>query len=708
MQMVHGRNNGQLALAIVTAVLAAGLTTQGISTQAAVTTNWQPVTGSTGDWADPSNWNNGVPTQDDTANFNSSTYKAQPAVATASVNGITIGSSNSAGLTISGTQLIVGSGGITTVSGNTTTISAPVVAAASQTWANNTNNKALTVSGGVAVSSGTALQLNAASGAITLSGALNDHTNVGGSNPAGSILVSGAKTVTLSGAGNNTFSGVITVNGTLALSTTATYAASAIKIDSTGTLSLTGNAATYTVNKITDGDSGSGAIASTLTSTLVLTSNDNYSFSGTITNSAGRNLHLTKSGTGTFTIANGNNSYTGVTKITGGVLSIDTLVNGGALSYVKPFNAGDTVLAFTGSTGGSDLVNAGLSVGSTVTGTGIAAGTTIVAIDTANSKITLSAATTTTATSTTTLNIGTFINSSIGTASAIISTNLVIDGGTLRYTGGTTSTNRLFQIGGTSSSGTIDASGSGALVFSNTGKITYGTSTQTRTLNLIGSNTGNNTLAAVIADNGTGGTVSLTKNGTGTWVLSGLNTYTGATTVNGGKLVVNGSLASGSAVTVNVGGRLGGTGTINGSVNVYGGIDLGDASAGTLWLKNGLTLADGSSLVFDLSDSTLSGNDLISITGALTLSGGGILNINALDGVLAEGTYRLINASGAITGDTSAWSIGTSNATSAYDYSIVKGTGGIDLVVTAAQVPEPASLGVIALGVGALILRRRK
>src|SRR5207237_1337955 len=59
---------------------------------------------------------------------------------------------------------------------------------------------------------------------------------------------------------------------------------------------------------------------------------------------------------------------------------------------------------------------------------------------------------------------------------------------------------------------------------------------------------------------GTGSNGSLTKIGTGTLILSGGNTYTGPTTVNLGKLEVDGSIAS--VVTVNNGGTLGGSGTV--------------------------------------------------------------------------------------------------------------------------------------------------
>ena len=120
--------------------------------------------------------------------------------------------------------------------------------------------------------------------------------------------------------------------------------------------------------------------------------------------------------------------------------------------------------------------------------------------------------------------------------------------------------------------------------------------------------------------------------GTGTLVLGGTNIYTGATTVNAGRLLVNGSTAVASSVTVS-GGRLGGTGTIGGAVTVGSAGSIGaGASVGSLTLQNGLDLSAGGTNVWELAAVSTSnpGTDFDQIVltgGTLTLGGSSTLSI---------------------------------------------------------------------------------
>jgi len=135
--------------------------------------------------------------------------------------------------------------------------------------------------------------------------------------------------------------------------------------------------------------------------------------------------------------------------------------------------------------------------------------------------------------------------------------NLLLSGGTLKYTGATASTDRCFMLG-TGTSG-IDASGTGLL--SLTGgtlghEVAY-SGTGARTLVLTGSNTNKNTFSLIL-DDGAGGATSLWKEGIGSWTLSGTNHYTGGTTVAAGTLFVtsNTAILEGTSLTIGAGGVL--------------------------------------------------------------------------------------------------------------------------------------------------------
>ncbi|MDP2325566.1 MAG: autotransporter-associated beta strand repeat-containing protein, partial [Gammaproteobacteria bacterium] len=254
------------------------------------------------------------------------------------------------------------------------------------------------------------------------------------------------------------------------------------------------------------------------------------------------------------------------------------------------------------------------------------------------------------------LQIGTLANggviSSIG-VSASDAANLVLDNGTLRYTGGAVSTDRLFSVG--TGGGTIESAGTGPINFTNdTGSMGL-VGLGARTLTLTGSNTGGNTLSAVVGDSDEA--TSLVKNGPGTWIIGAANTYTGATVVNGGLFQVGttGSHSTGSGgTTVNNGATLAGVGIIGGTPGTIDTVvpensftdgtlhvfnsgamlapgDDGGADIGTLTFNGNLALNDGSSSIFQISAATLNGND---ISGGLLVQS---LNLGGYDSI---GGYR--------------------------------------------------------------------
>ena len=125
----------------------------------------------------------------------------------------------------------------------------------------------------------------------------------------------------------------------------------------------------------------------------------------------------------------------------------------------------------------------------------------------------------------------------------------------------------------------------------------------------VGTNNLSTTFSGLIADGGinggTGG--SLTQSGTGTLILSGANTYTGATTVSSGILRAankTGSATGSGQVQVN-GGSLGGGGMIAGPITVATGASLrpsiGSSNVVTLTAQSALTLEAGSTYIYKLS-----------------------------------------------------------------------------------------------------------
>lgn len=141
------------------------------------------------------------------------------------------------------------------------------------------------------------------------------------------------------------------------------------------------------------------------------------------------------------------------------------------------------------------------------------------------------------------------VASSIGASSAAASNLVIGSGSTLRYTGAGDTTNRLFTLAAGTSF--IESSGTGAIIFTDTGPVTLAGTNQARTIALGGTNTGDNTLAGAIGDAGTGVT-TLAKNDSGNWILTGNNTFSGNTVINDGNLIIGNGGTTGNAGTGNV------------------------------------------------------------------------------------------------------------------------------------------------------------
>jgi autotransporter-associated beta strand protein len=134
------------------------------------------------------------------------------------------------------------------------------------------------------------------------------------------------------------------------------------------------------------------------------------------------------------------------------------------------------------------------------------------------------------------------------------------------------------------------------------------------------------TFGGTVRDNsGTGGTLALTKLGSGTQTIGGNCNITGNTTVEAGGLIVGGNIAT-SAITVKSGAKFGVTGV---------GKDL-----------TALTLESGTTLSAPLDVST----NYLGVDNALTFSGGTVTVVPTFTDAPAIGTYDYIVATGGITG----------------------------------------------------------
>jgi autotransporter-associated beta strand protein/T5SS/PEP-CTERM-associated repeat protein len=249
------------------------------------------------------------------------------------------------------------------------------------------------------------------------------------------------------------------------------------------------------------------------------------------------------------------------------------------------------------------------------------------------------------------------------TGGTIIDANgrLVIgDGGTTGSITGNVVDNGVFAFsrsddvtfaGNISGSGVFGTEGAGSITLTGTnsyggGTLIFGTTVIGDTKSLQGDiqSTGHLVFNQAF-DGGYAGTITgtgdVTKSGAGTLSVTKAQGYTGATTINGGGLVVLAGLP-GSDVTLN-GGFLGGYGPVK-SLTVTGGILSPGQSPGTMIVLGDASLGAKSTYAVDLagiaSDHLIAGGKVMLSGGTLTLNGTPIFGVG----------YAIIQAKGGVTG----------------------------------------------------------
>jgi uncharacterized protein with beta-barrel porin domain len=409
-----------------------------------------------------------------------------------------------------------------------------------------------------------------------------------------SLVANGGTTTVFPG---NTYTGATTINnGAILLGGVANgfSAASATTINTGGTVDLGGFAQTINTVALVGGTLSHGSLTGAVTST------------GGAIGSLGGSMSLVANGGDTIVFAS--NTYTGA-----------TTVNNGAILFSPGNNAFSATSAMTINSGGSVLL----------AGTQQTINTVALAGGTLEQGALIGAVTST----------GGALNSMFGSMS------LTANGGTTSVTGGgytgvTTVNNGAILLGGAANG----FSAASATTVNTGGTVDLGGLAQTiNNMALAGGLLSDGALTGAVTSTGgtiagIGGGMHLTANG-GTTTITGTNTYTGPTIVNGGLLSVNGSIVSDT--TVNAGGTLGGNGTV-GNTTINGGALAPGNSIGLLTVQGSLVFTAAANYMVQVSPVNA---DRTNVTGAATL-GGATVNASFAPGTYVAKQYTILNAGG--------------------------------------------------------------
>lgn len=253
-------------------------------------------------------------------------------------------------------------------------------------------------------------------------------------------------------------------------------------------------------------------------------------------------------------------------------------------------------------------------------------------------------------------------------------------------------------------------SDSGALVIN--GGVRIATGQTSRGVNLQGVSTAANAINGPITDLSSTSVNSVTKNGSGNWALSGTNTYSGLTLINGGTLAVTGagSISNTSLISIAAGATLdvsgmtpaftlgtvqsisNSVGTVNGSMATTAGATICPATVGvpgTLTCTGDLNMSAGGTTYFDLSTTASSGNDQIVVGNNLTLSSSDYVHINAISGALDTSDYVLFSVGTGTTMSTTPALVWDGAVPGNYlNYSLVKAGNNVVLRYSASTAPS--------------------